>query len=72
MSDMKRSLSPAREVRKPKCCYPSPLMIALVLYPNAFRVPIWVRSSPIMRVMVVIHTSAATSRKNTGSTLETP
>ena len=31
MSDMKRSLSPAREVRKPKCCYPSPLMIALVL-----------------------------------------
>ena len=34
--------------------------------PMAFRVPIWVRSSLIIRVMVVTQTSAAMSTKNTG------
>ena len=36
----------------------------------AFIVPMSVRSSPTMRVIVVMHTSAATSTKNTGNTSE--
>ena len=38
----------------------------------ALSVPIWVRSSFTMRVMVVTQTSAATSTKNTGNTTAMP
>ena len=48
------------------------LMMAGLEKPSAFRVPIWVRSSPTMRLMVVMHTRAAMRRKNTGRIRDTP
>ena len=36
----------------------------------AFKTPICVRCSSTMRVMVVMHTRAATRKKNTGNTTE--
>ena len=41
-------------------------------YPSAFNTPICVRCSSTIRFMVVIHTSAATRKKNTGKTFAMP
>ena len=38
----------------------------------AFKTPACVRCSSTMRVIVVMHTSAATAKKNNGNTRETP
>ena len=38
----------------------------------AISTPSWVRCSSTMRVMVVMHTSAASRKKNSGNTRETP
>ena len=46
--------------------------ICPLLYPRALSTPIWVLCSSIMRLMVVIHTRAATRKKNTGKTLAIP
>ena len=47
------------------------IMIAPVLYPSALSVPISMRCSSTMRVMVVRLTSAATMKKITGNTSPT-
>ncbi len=45
-------------------------MICQLEYPMALSTPIWVRCSSTMRVMVVMHTRAATRKKKAGKTTE--
>ena len=43
-----------------------------LLYPSAFSTPISVRWASTIRVMVVMHTRAATRKKKIGKTLQIP